>query len=176
MLDRAGASSDLTAALREYLDHLPTRPDEEAWWEAIPRWAARQYRRLAGDPRFERVVTIAFIAYAAAAVVGSILVIVTAERRDASEPLTVAAYGQVISTLVGAVLVVRGVLALPSSRAAAFRWFVRGVLVWLLISQIFIFYESQLAGLAGLAFDLAAYGMLRYALRRETAPVRRRAG
>jgi hypothetical protein len=48
------------------------------------------------------------------------------------------------------------------------------VLVWLLISQVFIFYDSQLAGLGGLAFDLAAYGMLVYALRHEATPVRRR--
>jgi hypothetical protein len=174
LLDRAGTSSDLTTALRGYLDGLPGRPDEEAWWEKIPLWAARQYRRLADDQRFERVVTVAVIVYAAAAVAGSLLVVLTARRLDSNEPLTVSALGQVISTLVGAALVVRGVLALPSSRAEAYRWFVRGVLVWLLISQVFIFYESQLAGLAGLAFDLAAYGMLIYALRHETAPARRR--
>ena len=83
---------------------------------------------------------------------------------------------RVLSAMLGAALVVRGIVSLPSSRAEAYRWFVRGVLVWLLISQIFIFYESQLAGLAGLAVDLAAYGMLLYALRHERASVRRRAG
>jgi hypothetical protein len=174
LLDRAGTSSALTTAIRAYLDDLPSRPDQEAWWETIPRWGARRYRRLADDPRFERIVTVAFIAYAVAAVAGSLLVVLTAERLDSSEPLTVAAFGQVISTLVGAVLVIRGVLALPSSRAEAFRWFIRGVLVWLLISQIFIFYESQLAGLVGLAFDLAAYGTLRYAVRRESGTRSRR--
>ena len=78
-----------------------------------------------------------------------------------------------LSTLAGAALIARGVLALSSSHVDAYRWFVRGVLVWLLISQIFIFYESQLAGLGGLVFDLGAYAMLLYALRRETAPPRK---
>lgn len=170
LLDQVGTAWDLAPALRLYLDHVPSRPDEEAWWEAIPRWGARHYAQLAADPRFERVVTAAVIVYTAAAVIGSMLVVTTAQRPDLSQPLTVAALGQVISTLAGAALVARGVLALPSSRAEAYRWFVRGVLVWLLITQVFIFYESQLAGLSGLALDLGAYAALLYALRRETAP------
>ena len=58
-------------------------------------------------------------------------------------------------------------LALPSSRVEAYRWFLRGILVWLLITQVFIFYSSQFAGLGGLAVDLAAYVMLRYAMGHE---------
>ena len=175
LLDRAGKGSDLASALRLYLDHVPSRPDKEAWWEAIPRWGARHYARLAADPRFERVVTAAVIMYAVAAVTGSLLVVTTATRSDSSQPLTVAALGQVLSTLAGAALIARGVVALSSSHVDAYRWFVRGVLVWLLISQVFIFYESQLAGLGGLVFDLGAYAMLLYALRRETAPSRKQA-
>jgi len=75
--------------------------------------------------------------------------------------------------ILGAVLIARGVVALPTSRIEAYRWFVRGVLVWLLITQVFIFYESQLAGLGGLAFDVGAYAMLLYALRREASPLKR---
>jgi hypothetical protein len=83
----------------------------------------------------------------------------------------VATLGQVISTLAGAALIARGVIAMPRSHIEAYRWFIRGVLVWILITQVFVFYDSQLAGLGGLAFDLAAYGVLRYAIRREAAPV-----
>ena len=170
LLERAGPGSDLASALRVYLERVPSRPDTGAWWERIPRLAARGYERLAADARFERAMTAAVVVYAAAAVVGSLLVVATTERLDASQPLSVAALGQALSTLVGAALVARGVLALPRSRADAYRWFLRGVLVWLLISQVFIFYESQLAGLAGLALDIAAYTMLLYALHHETAP------
>jgi len=104
---------------------------------------------------------------------GSLLVVTTAARSDASQSLSVAALGQVSSTIAGAVLIARGVLGLPTSRTEAYRWFVRGVLVWLLITQVFIFYESQLAGLGGLAFDVGAYAMLLYALRREASPLNR---
>jgi hypothetical protein len=174
MLDRAAGSDPvLTAALRGYVDKLPKRPDERAWWEAIPRWAVARYEQLAADSRFEHVVTIVVLAYTVAAVTGSLLVVAGAQRPDASQPVTVSTLGQVISTLAGAILVGRGVIALPGSRVEAYRWFIRGVLVWILVTQVFIFYESQLAGLGGLAIDLAAYGMLRFGLRRETAPVAR---
>ena len=173
LLDKAGTASPLTAVLRDYLAKVPIRPDVEAWWERIPRWGARRYERLARDPRFERALTAAVIVYATATVVASLLVVITAARSDASQSLSVAALGQVLSTIAGAVLIARGVVALPTSRIEAYRWFVRGVLVWLLITQVFIFYESQLAGLGGLAFDVGAYAMLLYALRREASPLKR---
>ena len=173
LLEKAGADSELASVLRSFLAKVPARPDVEAWWERIPRWGARRYERLAGDPRFERALTGAVIVYATAAVVASLLVVITAARNDASQSLSVAALGQVLSTVAGAALIARGVVALPNSRTGAYRWFVRGVLVWLLITQVFIFYQSQLAGLGGLAFDVAAYAMLLYALRREAGPLKR---
>ena len=172
LLDQAGTRSKLVPALRSYLHELTDQPDRKAWWELIPRWFARRYEQIAGDPGFSRVLTAAVILYAVAAVTASLLVVITAQRADS--PLTVAALGQVLSTLVGAALIGRGVLALPASRADAYRWFLRGILVWLLITQVFIFYSSQLAGLGGLAVDLAAYVMLRYALGHETASQARR--
>jgi hypothetical protein len=169
LLDQAGGSSELVPMIRRYLDGVPSRRDEEAWWEVLPRRFARLYDRIASDPRFSWVVTAAVILYAAGAAAGSLLVIVAALRPDPGTPLAGAVLGQVLSTLVGAALVGRGVLALPVSRADAFRWFLRGILVWLLISQVFLFYTSQLAGLGGLAEDLVAYAVLRYALGREAA-------
>ena len=171
MLERAGSTSPLLPALHHYLDSLPVRPDEEAWWEVLPRRLGALYERVASHPRFERVMAGAVILYAALAVAGSLVVVATAGRPDASQPASVSAVGQVASTLVGAALVGRGVLALPGSRTEAYRWFLRGILVWLLVTQVFVFYDSQLAGLTGLAIDLAAYAMLRYGLRRETAKV-----
>ena len=168
LLDGAGSGSSLVPALRQYLDGVPSRPDKQAWWEVIPRRLAALYERIASDPRFERAMTVGVIVYAALAVTGSLLVVTTVGRPDASQPVSVSAIGQVASTLTGAALVARGVLALPGSRSEAFRWFLRGVLVWLLITQVFVFYDSQLAGLTGLAIDLVAYTTLRYGLRRET--------
>ncbi len=58
---------------------------------------------------------------------------------------------------------------LRESRLAAYRWFMRGLLIWILITQVFVFYSSQLAGLGGLVVDLVAYGSLRLATILETS-------
>ncbi|HEY8198901.1 MAG TPA: hypothetical protein VIF44_03960, partial [Candidatus Limnocylindrales bacterium] len=165
LLDRAGTQPGLVPAIRSYIRGLPERPDHEAWWELIPRWFAEHYRRIAADPRFSDLLTAAVILYTVAVVIGSLLVVIAARRTDS--PMTVATIAQVASTLAGAALVTRGVVALPTSRAAAYRWFIRGILVWLLLTQVFVFYSSQLLGLGGLAVNLAAYIMLRYALGHE---------
>jgi hypothetical protein len=165
LLDQADGSSELVIALRRHLEQLPERPDIDAWWEAIPRWFAARYHRISRDPRFTRLLTAAVVVYAAAAVTSSLLVVVTAQRTGT--PLSAAVIGQVVSTVAGAALIGRGVLVLSESRVEAYRWFLRGILVWLLVTQVFVFYSSQLAGLGGLAVDLAAYVMVRYAIAHE---------
>ncbi|MHB8460403.1 MAG: hypothetical protein ACYDB6_10110, partial [Candidatus Limnocylindrales bacterium] len=89
---------------------------------------------------------------------------------------SVATIGQIGSTIVGVAFVALGIGSLADSRAAAYHWFMRGLLVWILITQIFVFYSSQLAGLGGLAIDLMAYGSLRFALSREIVAGRRPQG
>ncbi len=169
LLDASRSHPDLVASLRHYLGGVPSRADSDAPWVSIPTRLARRYERLAGDPRFDAALSGALVLYTAAAVVSSLLVLTGATGTDAPDSVTASALGQVLSTVAGALLVARGVIALPSSRAEAYRWFLRGLLVWLLITQVFIFYRSQLAGLGGLAIDLAAYATLRFALAREVA-------
>jgi hypothetical protein len=167
LLDQAGPDSELTKAIRAYLDALPSRRNEESWWEAVPHRVSRTYVRIARHPAFSRALTTFVIVYAAAAVVGSFLLALAAPR-DPDGGLSLVVIGQVLSTVVGAVLVVRGLLELPVSRMGAYRWFLRGILVWLLITQVFVFYTSQPIGLAGLLFDVVAYATLRYAVSHET--------
>ena len=165
LLDQAGGS-ELAATIQAYVDGLPSRADEESWWETVPHRLARAYARMAAHPSFSMALTIFVIAYTVAAVLGSFLLVVLAPRGADGGP-SVAVVGQLVSTLIGTVLVVRGIVALPVSRVAAYRWFVRGILVWLLITQVFVFYISQPIGLAGLLFDTAAYAALRYAIAHE---------
>jgi len=115
----------------------------------------------------ERLLTIGVVVYAAATVTGVTLLAASTPFGAPGEPSAVATVAQVISTIAGAALVAVGVVRLPSSRTAAYHWFMRGLLVWILLTQMFVFYSSQLAGLGGLIVDLIAYGSLRFALDRE---------
>jgi hypothetical protein len=175
LLDSAAAPSVLVDDLRRYVRGLPSEPGSGTPWASIAASLARRYERLAGDPRFDAVLSGALIVYTVAAVASSLLVLTGGTGSDAPDSVAVAALGQLISTLAGAALIARGVVALPDSRAEAYRWFLRGLMVWILITQVFIFYRSQLAGLGGLAVDVAAYVTLRFALASEVAGGRRHA-
>jgi hypothetical protein len=81
------------------------------------------------------------------------------------DPSAVATVAQLLSTIAGAGRDRRRVPAgLANGRLSLF---IRGLLVWILLTQMFVFYSSQLAGLGGLIVDLVAYGSLRFALTRE---------
>ena len=112
------------------------------------------------------MVVIVVSAYAILALVSVGSVVFLQQSAGARDMTEVA---ETISTIVGALLVVRGIVELPRSRYRAYHWFARGVLVWMLVTQVFIFYSSQLAGIGGLAADLLAYAVLRYLIRREVA-------
>jgi len=72
-----------------------------------------------------------------------------------AETSAVATIAQVASTIAGAALVGRGVLSLRSSRAAAYHWFMRGLLVWILVTQVFVFYSSSSPASAGSSWTLS---------------------
>jgi hypothetical protein len=165
LLERADPEASGTVLAQRYLDALPAVPAHDSPIEAIDRRLGDRYAALMRNPWAERALVIGVLAYTVLAVAG-VLVLAIADTRP-GEPSAVATTADLVSTLAGAVLVARGIVSLRDSRLAAYHWFMRGVLVWILVTQVFVFYSSQLAGLGGLAFDLAAYGSLRFALTRE---------
>jgi len=167
LLREADPDSELALVLGRYVARLPGTPETTTPIERIRRRLGDAYVAVMANDWSERALVVGVIAYAGLAVVGVFLVATTAPLAGAPDTSTAATVAQVTSTLAGAVLIARGILSLHGSRADAYRWFMRGVLVWILITQVFVFYSSQLAGLGGLAIDLVAYGSLRFALARE---------
>ncbi len=155
---------ELASDLRRYVENLPSTPDRWASFESLPSRLARAYARLASREWFEMALIAGVLAYTAAAVVGVVAVLVATASSAHGQTGTVAQVGEAGATLAGIVLVVRAIPALATSRAAAYHWMLRGLLVWILVAQVFVFYTSQLAGLGGLAVDLVAYVSLRFAL------------
>ncbi len=163
LLDGADPESPLVRDLGRYLDGLPRTPEVRSPAERIASRLGHAYQRLVANDWFERGVVAFVIAYTVAAIVGVLAVTFAIGERETSTVVI----AQAVSTGIGVALILRGVIALPTSRVEAYHWFMRGLLVWILVSQVFVFYSSQLAGLTGLAIDLAAYGTLRFALRHE---------
>jgi hypothetical protein len=77
-----------------------------------------------------------------------------------------------LSVMVATLLTVVGVAWLPFSRAQAYRWLNWGLLVDLLVTQIFVFDQEQLVGTIGLAVTLVYWVLLRSAIRSEPGRMR----
>jgi len=167
LLELARGDAALTRLAEGYLAEQPAATDHPGRVATVHRRLADGYAELMAKPWAERALTVGVVVYAGAAVAGVALLATSTPVGAPGEPSAVATVAQVISTIAGAVLVGVGVVRLPSSRAAAYHWFMRGLLVWILLTQMFVFYSSQLAGLGGLIIDLVAYGSLRFALSRE---------
>jgi len=168
LLALADPKSERTRLARAYLADLPSTAERHSIIENARERLAQAYETIMESPWADRALTIGVVAYALLAVMGVGLVGIAAARSTgATDTSTGAVVIQLGSTIAGAALIARGVISLPTSRAAAYRWFIRGTLVWILITQVFVFYSSQLAGLGGLVIDLVAYGSLRFAIIRE---------
>ena len=167
LLELADPQAPLAVLAARYLADLPPAAERTSLIGTIRRNLTDGYEELMANPWAERALSVGVVAYAALAVFGVALVAAGAPTSGVTDTSTAATIAQVVSTIIGAALVGRGVLSLPGSRATAYHWFLRGLLVWILVTQVFVFYSSQLAGIGGLAIDLVAYGSLRFTISRE---------
>jgi len=69
--------------------------------------------------------------------------------------------------VVAGFFVLRGMLRLGRSRERAYVDFRRGLLVSIFVTQFFVFYRRQLAGLTGLVLNLLLLAATNYLLARE---------
>jgi hypothetical protein len=126
-------------------------------------WMDWSYRRISMHRSFEPALIAGFVTVG----VGDLLAVAgfawVRPESDASVRFVEAA-----ASIASTVLIWIGIVALRKSRVAAFVWFQRSMLVNIFVTQVFVFYDSQLGALGGLTLHLAIYAALRYALWRET--------
>jgi len=72
---------------------------------------------------------------------------------------------------VAGLLMFIGLTRIRHDRLAAYRWFERGVLVSIFVTQVFEFARQQLAGVSGLVINIALWLALRSMIRAETERV-----
>ena len=165
-LARAGPedslSGELAAVVRGLQEVPPRRPT------LLERGAAellRQYRRLTRRAVFWRALVLFFVAQIAVKLVHVAILIWYPEAGESLaarlafmsrriDDYALPEWLQLGSSLLSAVFVGAGIVALRHSRQAALRHFQRSILVSVFVTQVFMFYRSQWEALAVLGFNL----------------------
>ncbi len=167
LLDRSDFEGPLADSLRGAIDSASRAPERVSPIAAAARVAWRTYDHLLEWPWFHRAIWLVFIAQAGLGLVAAVAVGWESMQND-TPPLQA---GTLAASVISLGLVVIGLIRLPMSRLDAYRWFERGVLVSVLITQVIIFWQDQLAALGGLAWDLALLTVLRFLVKQEEARV-----
>lgn len=125
----------------------------------------RRYRALAARPGFWGALVAFFVIQLAVKLLhvlvvvfrpaaGGTLAAQVAFMTQGQGSYVVAEWLQLGSSLMSALFVARGIVALRGSRDAALREFERSILVSVFVTQVFMFYNAQLAAVVVLAFNL----------------------
>jgi hypothetical protein len=163
LLDQTGADGALASQVRSLLVDATNLPDPnpnrfEVWGRATRAW----YLGLTTHRWFTRAVTRWFV------VIGSLqLVAALGFAADHHGIRGFEEWATVVSSGISGALIVVGVVRLPSDRLSAYRWFERGVLVQIFVTQVFEFAQEQLGGVFGLAFNLLLWVAIRSMIRAE---------
>jgi hypothetical protein len=155
-----GAIPDQVVSLLRDVPALPPRRPRE-----LERFGFRmraRYRSWTERRSFTRIVSAFLVLFA----VTSVSVAVSLAD-DHAQIRGVAEWATVVSTLVSGVFYVIGAVLLPRSRLDAYVWFDRGLLVSILVTQVFEFQQEQLAAVVGLTVTIILWIMVRSAIRAE---------
>ena len=163
LLDSTGAHDQLAREVRALLVDVPTLPPHEPGWYAVTADRMRTWYLEWTDSRSFVVVVDGLLLFMAAAKVVSAFGLAL----DGNGIRGFAEWCSVISSLIAGALIVIGAIQLPRSRIDALRWFERGLLVEILVTQVFIFQQRQLEGLVGLVWTIVVWLLVRSAMRAE---------
>jgi hypothetical protein len=178
LLNHCGATGPEIEAIRQAL-HAVSEEVRDAP-TPVPRSVALTRRGfdLLGDWKwFQRGVIAVFVAHATVVILVTLVAVAVVAPAQvlAGGSRSVAAFGSLGAAAIATLLTFVGVSRLPTSRLAAYHWFKRAVLVSILLVQVFLFYESQLAALGGLAVDVIVLAGLNELIDRERGAQRARA-
>ena len=129
------------------------------------RWLQNGYFRLVSSRWFSSALSAAFIAVAVAQII-TIISLAVGRSGDSPPDRNIPIFEQVAAAVSSAFIVI-GVLRLRWSRLSAYRWFLRSTLVSIMVTQVFMFYYSELAALGGLLGHVLVYFAIRILISRE---------
>jgi hypothetical protein len=163
LLVETGSSGALSDSVRDLLADVPALPARApGWFTRTGEDFRSRYREFTKRHSFTIIVNTLLIIVAVVKVVT-----VVSLALDGRGVRGFAEWASVISSVVAGVLIVIGAFSLRRSKLAAYQWFERGLLVEILVTQVFVFAEEQLAGVIGLTYTIVLWLMVRSASRAE---------
>jgi hypothetical protein len=176
LLDRSAATGPLADGLRAAISGVVAAPDRPP--VLLARVNARirgLYARFVRWRGFRPLVVALFVIQGLGGVIVAVSVLADAlpngalVHRIANYAGAPRSLVGTISSMVSLVLVVIGTLRLPRSRLAAYRWYERSLLVAVFVTQVSMFWQSQLAATGVLAWNLLLLACLATMMRQETS-------
>jgi hypothetical protein len=173
LLDRCDQSDPRVIVARGFLERLTTVPaPPPGLVERLRRRIAPSVGRLLAWPRFSNVLAAILLAQSLGGLAWALYSARGLDllgRAHAQTHLDVgfASWGEIFSSLASGALLVGGMVRLLRSRGAAYRLFRRSVRVTVFVTQFFVFYHAQLAGVVWLALNVIALAVLDYLIARE---------
>jgi hypothetical protein len=163
LIEETGAEGAIPAQITAMLRNVPALPPRSPGRFARFGEAVRaRYTSFAQRRSFARIVSSFLVVLAVASVVTAVSL-----AFDHSEIRGVAEWATVVSSLVSGLFYVIGAVLLGRSRLEAYIWFDRGLLVEILVTQVFQFQQEQLAGVIGLIITVGIWVMVRSAITAE---------
>ena len=174
LLELSGARGPLAEGIRAAVAGAAYGPEGGPARLARTALAAqRAYDRLVAATWFRRAVLTLFVAQSVAGVVtalsvGWTVVATPGGMRLALNPFEAGLMRDGVGTsLISLALVAVGVAQLRRERLGAYRWWERSILVSILVTQVILFWQDQLAALGGLVWNVVLLVALRYLIHQE---------
>jgi hypothetical protein len=163
LLDSTGAHDALADDVRGLLLDVPALPARQPTWFSRTRESLhRGYLEFTKSGSFVVIVDAILLVFAFAKVTFAFAIVFDHQKiRGFVE------WATVVSTLAAGVLIVIGAVRLPRSRVSALGWFERGLLIEILVTQVFVFQQHQLGGLLGLTWTIVIWLLVRSAMKAE---------
>lgn len=158
--DALAPEGDFAAQVRALLNNAPASPPRPPSAFHRLRGIIRARYVAWTHHRSFAIVIITFFVFLAASTLGSVVGL-TVDGAGITKPSERVA---TLAAAVAGILVLIGISQMRKSRLAAFRWFDRALLVWILVVQVYMFQQEQFAAVVGLAVDLAIWVMVRSAI------------
>ncbi|HEY3078587.1 MAG TPA: hypothetical protein VGM69_01645 [Chloroflexota bacterium] len=175
LLERSGARGPLADGIRAAVAGAAYGPEGGPARLARTALAAqRLYDRMVAAAWFRRAVVGLFVVQSVLGVVAAlglgwtVVVGESGRARVVLDPLEAGLIRDGVGTsLLSLALVTLGVARLRRDRLAAYRWWERSVLVAILVTQVILFWQDQLAALSGVIWNVVLLGVLRYLIHQE---------